>query len=159
MANEFHGRTMANMTVWQWTPFDVAAIIRAAVDHARRRPDQAECALRSLTVLAEELAPGAGPLKVCSACGASYDLQAWSALEHIGVQSDGTDRWELRDCRCGSTIGTCLGPCIQAPEAGESANSEATVRAVIEGLGGDPRDEPLVREALGLPRVCPKVDR
>lgn len=150
------------MTFWQWTPFDVAAIIRAAVEHARRRPDEVQLALRSLMVLAEELAPGAGPLKVCSACGASYDLQAWGALERVGVQSDGTDRWELRDCRCGSTIGTCLGPCpdpcTEQPKVGGDADTEAAVRAVLDGLGGDPQDEPLVRAALAVPRTIPKGD-
>lgn len=41
--------------------------------------------------------------KVC-ACGASYTREQWAELPHVGEQDDGIDVWELRRCRCGSTL-------------------------------------------------------
>lgn len=44
------------------------------------------------------------------ACGATYGREQWDRLQLVGEQDDGIDVWELRLCRCGSTLGIFLRP-------------------------------------------------
>lgn len=48
-------------------------------------------------------------VKKC-ACGRRYTAGTWKDLALVGVQDDGVERIELRNCACGSTIGVILGP-------------------------------------------------
>lgn len=47
--------------------------------------------------------------KVCG-CGRPYTRSGWDRLPYVGVQDDGVERLELRNCACGSTICVVLGP-------------------------------------------------
>lgn len=53
---------------------------------------------------------GEGHLAACSCCGTHYTLGAWYQLVRVGVQTVGPDefgpeeRYELRNCACGSTL-------------------------------------------------------
>jgi|GEM_PF-3957197 len=69
--------------------------------------------------------PAPSPFCVRCACGRSYSLQEWSALELVGHQPVPAEHdepamlLELRNCRCGSTISVDLGPAAadDAPNA------------------------------------------
>ena len=54
-------------------------------------------------------------VKVCG-CGLRYTLVEWGELKLVGVQDDGVERAELRNCRCGSTIAVDIGPSTQPEE-------------------------------------------
>jgi hypothetical protein len=49
--------------------------------------------------------PAPPPCKVCSACLRDFTLAEWLSLAAIGMQDDGEGgAYELRNCRCGSTL-------------------------------------------------------
>jgi hypothetical protein len=50
----------------------------------------------------------ASAFKVCG-CGRPYTRAGWDRLPFVGVQDDGVERIELRNCVCGSTIAVALG--------------------------------------------------
>jgi hypothetical protein len=50
-------------------------------------------------------------VKVCG-CGRPYTAAGWARLPRVGVQDDGVERLELRNCLCGSTICVVLGPSL-----------------------------------------------
>jgi len=52
-------------------------------------------------------APPPTPFKSCR-CGETYDRDGWHALRLIGVQHGDEERFELRNCRCSSTIAVRL---------------------------------------------------
>lgn len=48
--------------------------------------------------------------KRCS-CGAEYvNPEQWGQLDYVGLQDDGEEVIELRNCTCRSTIGVVIGP-------------------------------------------------
>lgn len=58
-----------------------------------------------LTLLDTLRAPPATTVVRSCACGKSYDRAGWLALEYVGIQvADPDERYELRNCTCGSTI-------------------------------------------------------
>ncbi|HEY2514118.1 MAG TPA: response regulator [Polyangiaceae bacterium] len=67
--------------------------------------------LASLLAIVDEVTQPATPLKRC-ACGRTYDASSWSALAWVGEIDNGrevSERLELRDCACGSTLARELG--------------------------------------------------
>lgn len=54
--------------------------------------------------------PAPPPRKRCKCCGRTFhDLIDWDAIDHVGVQDFGDgDRFELRNCACGSTLAVPL---------------------------------------------------
>jgi hypothetical protein len=127
---------------------DIAVAIRAHVAHARAYPGAVERCLIALAELADRIEPLGGAIKVCG-CGATYDAATWSELRLVGVQDDGVERVELRDCAgrggtCRSTIGLVLGPSTGLVEEGGGPAGTAEV---------GPTDEPAEKatdEAAGI---------
>jgi hypothetical protein len=52
----------------------------------------------------------AGAFKACRCCGREYSLSPWRELAYVGIQDDGVEALELRNCACGSTLAIELGP-------------------------------------------------
>ncbi len=59
------------------------------------------------------------------ACGKTYDAQAWSRLEYVGLQDDGEQIREFRKCMCGSTLAILIGPSPGGKEPFDVAPSSA----------------------------------
>lgn len=59
-------------------------------------------------------------VKTCG-CGLRHTAAEWKKLQFVGQSDDGVDRYEWRNCACGSTIGIVLGPVRPASAAVESA--------------------------------------
>ncbi len=43
-------------------------------------------------------------------CGRSHTAAEWKKLPLVGPSDDGVERFEWRNCQCGSTLGIVLGP-------------------------------------------------
>ena len=51
-------------------------------------------------------------VKRCNRCGAEHTQEQWERLAYVGLQDDGTEVLEYRNCSCLSTLAIVLGPSL-----------------------------------------------